>query len=132
MFFLDLNSACSSSVLLIIIKAVKNILGLIQVIGPILAIISLIYTVIMMINNPDEKKYVKRIKNSILALFLVFFVPLIVDVVIGMLGETTKFSDCWNNIDNSKQEVSEYKEVDSNKKKSQIITNPSEYQKSGK
>lgn len=129
MFFLDIYSSCSDPAVLIILKIVKNSLSLIQMFGPILAIVSLIYTVIMLIKNPDEKKYTKRIKNCFIALLLTFFVPVIVNTVLGTLGETTKFSDCWNNIGNSKQETAEYIEINSKKTTSQIITDPSEYQK---
>ena len=129
MFFLEISSSCSDPVVIIILKMVKSVLSLIQMIGPILAIVSLIYTVVMLIKNPDEKKYIKRIKNSLIALLLVFFVPVIVNALMGILGETTKFSDCWNNISNTAQQPSEYKEIDSKRTTSQIITDPTEYQK---
>ena len=129
MFFLEISSSCSDPAIIIILKIIKSSLSLIQMIGPILAIVSLIYTVVMLIKNPDEKKYVKRIKNSLIALLLVFFVPVIVNTLMGVLGETTKFSDCWNNISNTNQQPSEYKEIDTKRTTSQIITDPTEYQK---
>lgn len=136
MNFLDLSSTCGSPALLVVLKVVSNILKLVQMIGPILAICSLIYTIIKMINNPDEKKNVKRIKNSLIALVLLFFIPMIVNTVVGMLGDTTKFSDCWNSINttssngsSSASGNSKYKEVNSKKSTSQIVTDPSEYQR---
>ena len=135
MFFFDLSSTCGSPALLVVLKIVSNILKLIQMIGPIVAIFSLIYTVILLINNPDEKKYVKRIKNSLIALLLLFFVPVIVNVVVGMMGDTTKFSDCWNSINTDGVTIGnngnyiKYKEVDSGRSTSQIFTDSSEYQR---
>ncbi len=129
MFFMDIYSSCSDPAVLVVLKIVKSILNLVQMIGPILAIVSLIYTIIMLIKNPDEKKYVKRIKNSLIALLLVFFVPVIVNTVLGALGETTKFSQCWNSVDNTSRTTAKYKEINSSKSTSQIVTDPSEYQK---
>ena len=115
MFFMDIYSSCSDPAVLVVLKIVKSILNLVQMIGPILAIVSLIYTIIMLIKNPDEKKYVKRIKNSLIALLLVFFVPVIVNTVLGALGETTKFSQCWNSVDNTSRTTAKYKEINSSK-----------------
>lgn len=129
MFFMDIYSSCSDPAVLVVLKIIKSMLNLVQTIGPILAIVSLIYTVIMLIKSPDEKKYVKRIKNSIIALLLVFFVPVIVNTVLGTLGETTKFSECWNSIENTTRATAKYKEINSSKSTSQIVTDPSEYQK---
>lgn len=132
MNFLEISSSCSDPAMLVILKIVSNGLELIQIIGPIVAIFSLIYTVVLLIKNPDEKKYVKRIKNSLIALVVLFFVPVIVNVVAGVLGDSTKLSDCWNNISNINTVTigtSEYKEVNSKKSTSQIITDPFSYQR---
>ena len=133
MLFLDLNSSCSSSTLLIVLVVVKNILKIIQIIGPIISIFSLIYTIILLIKNPDEKKYIKRIKNSLIALLLLFFIPVIVNVVVATLGDKTTFSDCWNNVNtssiNANISTSTYKEIGTSKSTSQLITDPTEYQR---
>lgn len=108
---------------------VKNILKIIQIIGPIVSIFSLIYTIILLIKNPDEKKYMKRIKNSLIALVLLFFIPTIVNAVVSTLGDSTKFSDCWNNVNTTSAGSSTFKEIETGKSTSQLITDPTEYQR---
>lgn len=88
--------ACDNAVIGIFAGVVKNLLSIIQIAGPILCMISLVYTFILMAQNPDEKKHPKRIKNSILALIILFFIPLIVNVVMDMSAGTSEFSNCWN------------------------------------
>lgn len=132
MFFLEISSSCSDPALIAVLNVVKRALSLVQILGPILALISLIYTFIMLVKSPDEKKYVSRIKNSLIALVVVFFVPTIINVLVGVLGDSTTFSDCWNNVDTTKRGTAKYikyKEIQSGKSNSQIFTDPSEFQK---
>lgn len=129
MLFLDLNTSCNSPTLLVVLTVVKNILKIIQITGPIISILSLIYTIVLLIKNPDEKKYIKRIKNSLIALVLLFFIPTIVNIVVSTLGENTKFSDCWNNVNITSAGSSTFKEFETGKSTSQLITDPTEYQR---
>lgn len=129
MLFLDLNTSCNSPTLLVVLTVVKNILKIIQITGPIISILSLIYTIVLLIKNPDEKKYMKRIKNSLIALVLLFFIPTIVNAFVSTLGENTKFSDCWNNVNITSAGSSTFKEIETGKSTSQLITDPTEYQR---
>ena len=92
---MNIVNNCSDYTLVGILSVIRKILELIQIIGPILLMISLTITFTRIVVNPEEKKYIKRIKNSILATFIIFFIPTIVNVVFGMLGETTNISSCW-------------------------------------
>jgi len=87
---------CDDVALANILVIVKRVLSLVQIIGPILCIVGLIYTFIKMSINPDEKKNTKRIVNIVLALVIMFFVPVIVNATMGLMGESTDFSSCWN------------------------------------
>lgn len=129
MLFLDLNTSCNSPTLLVVLTVVKNILKIIQITGPIISILSLIYTIVLLIKNPDEKKYIKRIKNSLIALVLLFLIPTIVNAFVSTLGENTKFSDCWNNVNITSAGSSTFKEIEAGKSTSQLITDPTEYQR---
>ena len=53
---LDLVSFCSDPVLARVLGIIKNVLGKIQLIGPILGIIALIINLIKLMANPEEKK----------------------------------------------------------------------------
>ena len=87
MHIIDIITSCNDSSLKEILLIVKKILGLIQLLGPLLAIVSLVYTFIMLVNKPDDKKLPKRITNSLLALIIMFFIPVIVNAVFYILDD---------------------------------------------
>ena len=51
---------------------IKNIMALINIVCPIILIISLITQFTKLMISPDQKKETSKIKNSIIALFVVF------------------------------------------------------------
>lgn len=92
---LDIASMCSDSALAVILPIARRILTFIQIIGPLLCIISLTVSFVSLMMNPDEKKEPGKIKNKIIALILLFFIPTIVNAVMGILDDSTEFSRCW-------------------------------------
>ena len=124
-------SACSDIAFSGVLSIVKNILGLIQILGPIICLISLTITFIKIISNPDDKKLTGKIKNIIIALIVLFFIPMLVNVVMNLIGESSKLSDCWNNISSIDVTGGTFIPIDSKKKKS-IYMDPSDYQKGEK
>ena len=111
-----------------IFYATKNIINLIMIIVPILEMITLVYLFVSMVNHPDDKKLLSKLKNSILALFIVFMIPTLVNAVMGLLGEKTTISSCWNQA--SKVNLSTtYIEDGSNSERKQMITDEKEYEK---
>ena len=64
---------CNDVVLGGVLSILRNILNFVWILGPILAIISLIINITLLVKDPDDKKVPKKIKNSILALFILFF-----------------------------------------------------------
>ena len=95
MLFLDLE--CYSQILGNFFAIIKNILFLVQIIGPILCIVSLTLSFITIMTNPDDKKAPGKIKNSAIALVLLFFIPLLVNVVMGLVSDNSQVSACWKN-----------------------------------
>ena len=122
---------CSNVVLSNLIVIFKNIVNIIWVIGPILAIISLIINISIMMSNPDDKKIPKKIKNCIIALIVLFFIPLLVNVTMNLLGDNTSFSSCWNNSNRKISTSSSYVNPYPDKKNKKIINDPGGYE-SGK
>ena len=90
-----MNEICNSIVLKVILGPVKNLVKLIMIIGPLLCICSIVFTFIRLMQNPDDKKKFARIKNSFIALGVLFFIPLLVSVVLGMVDYNYNFSSCW-------------------------------------
>ena len=87
--------SCNNAVLAVFFKIAKSLLGLIQIIGPLLSIASIAYLLIKMMQNPEDKKLPKRIFNSCLALGILFFVPLLVTLILNLVDDSTDFGACW-------------------------------------
>ncbi len=87
---------CNNTIIGSLITIAKNIVNIIWIIGPIIAIIAFTITFIKSLNNPDDEKIPKRIRNSIIALVILFFIPLIINVIMITLGNKNFISSCWN------------------------------------
>ena len=110
-----------------IFVVVRYIMLAINIICPILLIVSLVKQFIVMMAKPDDKKEFSKIKNSILALIFVFFIPLIINLVISWCDDTYHISQC---IENANYEAgnSQYIETnDDGEKKQSVIIDPSQY-----
>lgn len=119
-------NTCDDYALINVLSIVKRVLDLVQLIGPILCLVALVILIINLVNNPDDKKIPKKIGNCILALLMTFFVPVIVDTTMFLLGETTKLSLCWKNAE-AHFEDGEFIEIEGTKKKSQFVLDSDEY-----
>lgn len=120
---------CNDSLMLGFLSIVKNILLLVQILGPILCIFSLIYTLIKMAQNPDDKKIPKRAKNSVIALALVFFIPTIVNALLGLVSPNTTLGSCWKSAHTVFNSKSEYIDLNKDKNKTGIINDTDSYEK---
>lgn len=128
MMILDILSSCNDVALLNIMAIAKKIIGLIQLIGPIICIISMVYTLFRMMQNPDDKKSPKRLKNSAIALVVIFFLPIIINAFMYLLGENMEFSSCWINADGLFTDA-EYKEISTDSGTIvKVYEDPSHYQ----
>ncbi len=126
MLFLDLE--CYSQILGNFFAIIKNILFLVQIIGPILCIVSLTLSFITIMTNPDDKKAPGRIKNSAIALVLLFFIPLLVNVVMGLVSDNSQVSACWKNATINNDKPSYIDPYESGEKKK--INSSGDYEKS--
>ena len=86
---------CNNAVLASFLYMVKNVLNIIWIVGPMLAIISLTINLTMLVKNPEEKKVPSKIRNSIIALIVLFMIPTIVNVSMALLGNNYEISSCW-------------------------------------
>lgn len=96
MNLLALVNQCGDPVLAKILGIMKSILSIIQLVGPIVGIISIIISLIKLVTNPEEKKYKKFIFNWLIAIFLLFLLPLIINLVMALLDDSFTISSCWN------------------------------------
>ena len=100
-----LDITCTDSGILMITKIIKSFFYWLQIIGPILAMISLAILITKSVTTNDSnniKKYQKNIINSLIAMAMLFFLPYLMDMSMQLIGNKTSFTSCWNSIDNVK------------------------------
>ena len=119
---------CNSTSLLGILSLVKRAVLLIQIFVPIILIVSVIMSFIKLTNNPETKDGHKKIINQILAAAIIFFIPFLVDFVMGLVGEKTKFSSCWNEASEKISLGTIYYDI-SGKPKQQFMPDANNYEK---
>lgn len=119
-------TGCSSAALSSILHACKTILKLIQLFGPLLLMVALVIDCTKLVINPDEKKYAKNIKNSVLAAAILFFIPLLVNVTMGLFDDSFSVATCWNSLSTFGGEA-RYIPIN-DKEGSSIISDPGEYE----
>jgi len=107
----------------------KNILNIIQIAGPIICMIALTVLFAKIVRYPNDKKLTKNIKNVFIALVVLFFVPLSINVLMYYLGDKYNFTSCWNNSNQMIKSSSKYVKTDDDNKKNNITTNPDSYEK---
>ena len=130
MQILDLETSCTSQALANTMGAVGNMLNIIGILVPILLMISLGIKIAKMVANPDNKKGLTQIKNSLIAAAVVFFIPVFVNVLFYSMGEKYNVSSCWMLAKSNSYTVNspQYMEIEK-KEKHGITTDPDEYQK---
>ena len=125
---LEIINDCSSQSLSLIMLIIKRGLNIIQIFGPILLIISLSIHFFNLMRNPDNKKLIPKIRNSALAAIILFFIPLLVDVVLSNISNSNSISACWNERVESNYKTPSYYDT-SNGNKQSVYQDPNDYQK---
>ena len=127
MFYLNLVASCNDPGIVNIISIIKKAFNLIQIFAPILAIVSLSISFVKISTNPDGKKNnLGLVKNCLVALIIIFFIPVMVNATMGLLGDSYSISSCWNMSSSSSTQESSYNNTLEKEKKS-IVIDPSEY-----
>ena len=92
-YILDCNSSlgtcCNDYSIAIFIAIIKNAIEVIQIIVPILLIAMSMVQLFKMLtsSDPRDKKGIKSLTNKFVAAAIVFFLPIIANIVIGLVGE---------------------------------------------
>ena len=90
-----LGTCCNEPALVGVIDTFRRIMDLIQIVVPIMLLIRASYGFIRLMSNPEEKNGIKTIVNKFLAAAIVFFVPTIVNAVLGIMPDSFSISACW-------------------------------------
>ena len=92
-YILDCNSSlgtcCNDYSIAIFIAIIKNAITVLQIIVPILLIaMSMVELFKMMTSsNPEDKKEIKSLINKFVAAAIVFFLPILANITISLVGE---------------------------------------------
>lgn len=133
-------TSCTDYGIVPIIKIIRNIFMILQIVGPTLAIVSIIKICLEAIMASDMKMIIEqrnKIKNSIIALLITFFLPIFVNLVMGitMMQNTFQVAACWDEAYSVKLDgYGEYKGDDDQKDdegSNTLIINPDKYKGKG-
>ncbi len=133
-----LEVTCSDYGIIQFVRILRIVFQMIQVIGPILAMLSLAIIFFRLMSNSydydSDKKYEKdkaRIKNCIIALLVTFFLPVLVNLTMEatFMSNSFQVSACWKAAKDYEPGGGSYKENPNiNKDKTgTFIINPSQY-----
>ena len=125
-----LGTCCSDYGLVLALDAFRKVLNLIQIVVPIILIVMSCVELIKLVGNPEEKKGLKSLINKYIATVIVFFVPVIVNVVLGIMPDTFSVSACWEEAKISAEIVRSQKNTyikAGDETLSPILNDPSEY-----
>lgn len=126
-----LGTCCSDYGIVSVLDIVRKVLELFQLIVPILLIVGTTVQLIVLTSNPEAKDGIKKIINKYIAAAICFFLPIIVNVVLGLLPENFEISACWETAKISaevvKMQESKYINPYASPAKS-IILNPKDYE----
>ena len=110
-----------------ILYILKTILDIIMIIAPILAIVSLAMHIFEGTIDPDNKKNLTKIKNTIKVLMIIFFIPLLLNLVTLIIGEKTSLTSCWNNATKGSIKIKYYDKKEKSSDKTKVYTDTKSY-----
>ena len=95
-----INSCCSNYELVGLLSIFNNFLNLIHIIVPILLIVMASINLFQLMMNPKEEKDRKKVYNKFIAAVIVFFIPTIVNALLGMLPNNFELYGCLKEAQN--------------------------------
>ena len=118
------SSVGNNNILYIVI--VKQIMNLLMVICLILLIISFSLLFTQLVMKPEEKKLLNKLRNTTIASMFVFFMPLIVNFFMSMLGHSSDISKCYKSDTKSSTQIT-YKATRDEKEKKSVVIKKDDY-----
>lgn len=91
----DLVNNCSDYSFISILVVVKRVMEMIQVVVPIVLLISCIWGLIKLLINPDDKKGLPSMRNKVMAAVICIFIPFCVNLVLSWTENSFSVSACW-------------------------------------
>ena len=97
----DIDSCCSDYGIANYIYMIKQALNIIHFVVPVILIVMAAIQLFKMVTSPDDPqgKKMKSLLNKFIAAVLVFFIPFIVDLAVGIIPDSFSVSSCWESAD---------------------------------
>ena len=126
-----LGNCCSDPALAMVIETTRRVFEIIQIVVPIMLIVWASLEVMKMIVNPEEAKLKKSLVNKFIAAAIIFFIPTVLNLVLGMMPQTFQVSSCWKaastKAETLKSRTATYIPIEEGKKHK--MPNPDDYEK---
>ena len=94
--FLGIVELCNDYALANILSIIQKVMTIMQIIVPIIAIIALVKLLTKLLVDPENKKLKTGFKNWLIVFIMFFFLPFIINAVMGMLDQNYSIASCWN------------------------------------
>lgn len=128
-----ISSCCSDYKLARLLSVFSNIVQLIQIIVPIVLILMVVFNIIQMMSNPEEKKITKKLINRIIAAVIVFLLPILVNAILNLIPNSFDITACLRagkQLDSiAKNDKIIYSTIEEEEKRKPILNNPKKYEK---
>ena len=129
----DLKSCCSDYGLASVLGIIKQFMELIQLVVPILLLVMATVNFIQLMASPDDKKKKKGVINKFLAAVFVFFIPVFVNIILGIMPLPYTVNACWDSAEVIKEELENkrliYIKDEKAKEPEKILVEPGSYEK---
>lgn len=99
----DIGSCCGDYGIATFLYVMKRALNLIQIVVPIILIVMAAVSFLQMVINPDDqnKAKSKSIMNKFMAAVIVFFTPLMINILMDALPDSFEIAGCWQAADDT-------------------------------
>ena len=125
----NLGNCCQDKGLMSILSSISNMIQIIQIVVPIVLLLMICVQLLQMVMNPEEKKNKKKMLNQFIAAVVVFFIPMLINLTVGMIDSTNvNFVSCLKESRNIKLS-SNVTYIKSNDDKSKMIIGNDTYEK---
>lgn len=90
------GTCCSDYGLVSILDILRQVLRIIQMVVPILLMVGLTIQFTQLMITPEDKKKIKSLQNKFTAALLCFLLPIIMDLILGLIPNSFQISACWD------------------------------------
>lgn len=94
----DISTCCDDYGIALYLRSVQRALGVIHFVVPVILIIMATINLAQLMLNPDDpqKKKWKSLINKFIAAIIVFFVPMIANIIFSFMPDSFDIKGCWN------------------------------------